>query len=154
MAVSLLSSIRVVLRCRPLIKCGVPQGSILVHLIFILYINDPPNASELIELLLFACDTSIFYSHSNPNTLESELSRELKNIEIWLRCNKLSVNGKENVFLIFKPWWMKCCHNFSFSLDGQLLTQTNANKFLGVYIHEHPTWKDLISYLCANIQID
>ena len=66
--------------CSPMqaIKCGVPQGSILGPLFFMLYINDLPNASELVELLLFADDTSIFYSHSNPNTLESVLNNELK----------------------------------------------------------------------------
>ena len=133
------------------IKCGVPQGSILGPLFFILYINDLPNASELIEVLLFADDTSIFYSHSNPKTLESVLNNELKNIEVWLRCNKLSVNVKKTTYLIFKPWQKKCNHNFSFSLGGQLLTQTNATKFLGVYIDEHLTWKDHISYLCKQI---
>ena len=116
------------------IKCGVPQGSILGPLFFILYINDLPNASELVELLLFADDTSIFYSHSNPNTLESVLNNELKNIETWLRCNKLSVNVRKTTYLIFKPWQKKCNHYFSFSLGGQLLTRTNATQFLGVYI--------------------
>ena len=106
----------------------------------------------LIELPLFAEDTSIFYSHFNPNTLQSVLSSELKNIEIWLRCNKLSVNVKKTSYLIVKPWQKKCHHNFSFSLDGQLLTQTNATKFLGVYIDEHLTWKDhIFSYLCKQI---
>ena len=60
------------------IKCGVPQGSILGPLFFLLYINDLQNASELAELLLFADDSSIFYSHSHPNTLESVLSNEIK----------------------------------------------------------------------------
>ena len=60
------------------IKCGVPQGSILGPLFLILYINDLPNASELTELLLFAGDTSILYSHSNPNTLQSVLSEWTK----------------------------------------------------------------------------
>ena len=85
------------------IKCGVLQGSILGPLFFILYINDLPNASELIELLLFADDTSIFYSHSNPKTLECVLCSELKYIEVWLRCNKFSVNVKKTSYLIFKP---------------------------------------------------
>ena len=121
------------------IKCGVPQGCILGPLFFILYINDLPNVSELMELLLFADDTSIFYSHTNPNILESVLNNELKNIEVWLRCNKLSVNVKKTTYLIFKPWQKKFNHNFSFSLGGQLLTQANATKFLGVYIDEHLT---------------
>ena len=62
------------------VKRGVPQGSILGPLFFILSINDLPNPSELTELLLFADDTTIFYSHSNPNTLESVLNKELKNM--------------------------------------------------------------------------
>ena len=133
------------------IKCGVPQGSILGPLFFILYINDLPNASELIETLLFADDTSIFYSHSNPNTLESVLNNGLKNIEAWLRCNKLSVNVTKTTYLIFKPWQKKCNHNFSISLDGKLLAKTNATKFFGVYTDEHLTWKDHISYLYKKI---
>ena len=46
------------------IKCGVPQGSILGPLFFIFYINDLPNVSDIIETILFADDTSLFYSHS------------------------------------------------------------------------------------------
>ena len=73
------------------INCGVPQGSILGPLFFIRFINDLPNASKLTELLLFADDTSIFFSHSKPNYLENVVNDELLNIDVWLRCNKLSV---------------------------------------------------------------
>ena len=118
------------------------RSHIFGPLFFILYINDLQNASELVELLLFADDTSIFYSHSNPNTLEFVLNNEIKNIEVWLRCNRLSVNVKNTTCD------HECDHNFSFSLGGQLLTQSNVTKFLGVYIDEHLTWKDHISYLC------
>ena len=77
------------------IKCGVPQGSILGPLLFILYMNDLPNASELTDPVLFADDTSILYSHSNPNYIESVLNDELQYIDVWLKCNKLSVNIKK-----------------------------------------------------------
>ena len=68
------------------IKCGV-QGSILGPLFFILYINDLAYASKLTQPLLFADDTSIFYSHSDPNRLQSVLNEELSNFDVWLKCN-------------------------------------------------------------------
>ena len=68
------------------IKCGVPLGSILGPLFFILYINDLRNASKLSQPLLFADDTSIFYSHSDPNRLQSVLNEELRNFDVWLKC--------------------------------------------------------------------
>ena len=88
----------------------------------------------------------IFFSLSNICT-----NNEIINTDVWLRCNKLSVNVKKTTYLIFTPWQKKCDHNFSISLSGQLLTQTNVTKFLGVYIDEHLTWKDHFSYLCKQI---
>ena len=88
---------------------------------------------------------------SNAVQFQFVLNNEIKNTEVWLRCNKLSVNVKKTTYLIFTPWQKKCDHNFYFSLGGQLLTQSNVTKFLGVYIDEHLTWKDHISYLCKQI---
>ena len=65
------------------------------------FINDLPKASRLTEFLLFADDTSIFFSHSNPNYLENVLNNELLNIDVWLRCNKLSVNIKKTNYVTF-----------------------------------------------------
>ena len=84
------------------IKCGVPQGSILDPLLFILYINDILNASKLTQPWLFADDTGIFYSHSDPSCLQSLLNEELQNFDVWLKCNKLSVNIKKANYIVFK----------------------------------------------------
>ena len=133
------------------IKCGVPQGSILGPLFFILYINDLPRASKLTEPLLFADDTSIFFSNSNPNYLENVLNNELLNIDIWLKCNKLSINVQKTSYVIFRPSQRKVNHNFSLSFGGQPLTQSNVTKFLGVYFDEHLTWKYHINFVCKQI---
>ena len=75
------------------------------------------------------------------------LNKELRNIEVWLRCNKLSVNVKKTTYITFKPWQKKCNQNFSISLGDQFLTQTNATSLLGVYIDEHLTSIISVTYV-------
>ena len=99
------------------IKCGVPQGSILGPLFFILFINDLHNASKLTQPLLFADDTSIFYSHSDPNRLQSVLNEELSNFDVWLKCNKLSVNLKKTNYIFFKSRQKELNCHFTLSLE-------------------------------------
>ena len=133
------------------IKCGVPQGSIRGQLFFILYINDILRASKLTEPLLFADDTSIFFSHSNPNYLENVPNNELLNIDVWLRCNKFLINVQKTNYVIFSPSQRIVNHNFSLSFGGRPLTQSSVTKFLGVYLDEHLTWKYHINFVCKQI---
>ena len=82
------------------IKYGVPQGSVLGPLLFLLYINDIPKASKIMNFHLFADDTSLFYSHKNINVLEEVVNAELGCISDWLVANKLSLNTKKSNFMI------------------------------------------------------
>ena len=81
------------------IMCGVPQGSILGPLLFILYINDIVKVSTVLNPVLFADDTSLFHAHTDFDTLIEEINEELQKITIWFHTNKLSLNIK------------KKCHN-------------------------------------------
>ena len=74
------------------ISCGVPQGSILGPLFFFLYINDINNASNLLNLILFADDTNVFMSHKDLNYLSDILNLEMDKLSIWFKANKLSLN--------------------------------------------------------------
>ena len=84
------------------ISCGVPQGSVLGPLLFLLYVNDIHRSSTLLSFILFADDTNIFNSHSDINTLITTTNEELKKVAEWLRANKLSLNIKKTQFIIFK----------------------------------------------------
>jgi uncharacterized PurR-regulated membrane protein YhhQ (DUF165 family) len=78
------------------ITSGVPQGSVLGPLLFLLYINDIQNCSNIISNILFADDTIIFYSHACLKTLNQTIQEEINKIAVWLNINKLSINTEKN----------------------------------------------------------
>ena len=82
-------------------NCGVPQGSILGPLLFILYINDIAKCSEILRLILFADDTNIFYSNSDTSEIENVVNTELCKLSTWFKANKLSLNATKTNFIIF-----------------------------------------------------
>ena len=88
---------------------------------------------------------------TNPNCLESVLNDKLQNIDVWLKCNNLSVNVKKTNYVIFKPRQKKFNSSISLSFGGKPLQQSNITKFLGVYTDDHLTWKHHISYVCKQI---
>ena len=133
------------------IHCGVPQGSILGPLFFILYINDLPFASSLTEPLLFADDTSILYSHRDQDHLISVLNEELIKIDSWMRSNKLSVNIKKTNYVVFKSAQKKASSDLPLSFNSQILKEKNAVKFLGAYIDNSLTWKSHINHVCKKM---
>ena len=75
-----------------LIKCGVPQGSILGPLLFLIYVNDISYSSNALQYILFADDTNVFCSNSDFNTLLRTINSELPNLSKWFKSNKLSIN--------------------------------------------------------------
>ena len=76
-----------------LVKCRVPQGFILGPLLFLLYVNDLKNVFSVLDPIIFADNTNLFYTHSNIQKLFSIMNEELASINQLFTSNKLSLNA-------------------------------------------------------------
>ena len=90
------------------ITCGVPQGSVLWPLLFLIYVNDLPSISKVLKFYLFADDTSIYFESDNLLTLQKIANSQLQKVKKWLDANQLALNiGKTN-YAIFHSQAKKC----------------------------------------------
>ena len=132
------------------VSCGVPQGSILGPLLFIIFINDIINCSNILHFILFADDTNLLYSCNNIDTLVSTINSELSKLASWFRSNKLSLNVKKTNYMMFGnkiiPEIMQPIH-----IDNILIDRVTSTKFLGVIVDDKISWKDHIALLSLKI---
>ena len=131
----------------------VPQGSVLGPLLFLLYINDFQNCSELLDFHLFADDANLFFKHyKGINILESEINSELANVHIWLSANKLSLNIEKSNFVIFHPVQKRIPKQVLLFINNQSLTEENCIRYLEVYVDSNISWKSHINYIAQKIK--
>ena len=116
---------------------GTVQGSCLGPLLFILFCNDIHLVTEHCNVILFADDTILYYSHSNPNYLKWALERDLYLIHDWFKAIKLSLNISKTVYMDFSPRPMTI-PKIKFG-DLELLSKKET-KFLGINLDNNLSW--------------
>lgn len=132
------------------IECGVPQGSVLGPLLFLLFVNDLPTIAEG-KLVMFADDNSLIYS-------EKDISGVIKNIQIllnrftaWFTKSKLFLNTDKTQFINFTPRAKKINESYLIKNNGKSIAQVSEVKFLGIYLENNVEWETHIDVLCKKL---
>ena len=131
------------------VTTGVPQGSLLGVALFQLHIDDLRKCLKHTGAILYADDTTIYAFGRNIRALKSKLQRDLNNVSMWLKSNKLLLNvSKTKIVLFLRHLDVKV----NLTVDSQLIEQVKCVKFLGYYIdsklsfdhHSHYLYESLL----------
>ena len=134
-----------------LIKCGVPQGSILGPLFFLLYVNDLPQCLNKTKPCLFADDTNLTASGDSITDVEIAANSDLENLRKWLIANKLSLNVAKTEFMLIGSKQKISNSHPNVVIENKQIKQVYECKTLGVTVDQHLSWKSNTENICKKI---
>ena len=112
---------------------GVPQGSVLGPLLFLIFSNDLPNVSKILQFYLFADDTNIYYESSDLLNIQKILNRELHKVRKWLEANRLALNIEKTNFVLFHSSQRKLTQTIVLKIERTKLNKKLMLVFLVFY---------------------
>ena len=133
------------------VSCGVPQGSILGPLLFLIYINDMVSVSDLLFYVLFADDSNVFLSGKNIDQVITDINGALVGLVEWLNTNKLTLNVKKTHFMVFNTPRSNIPINNHVIINGQTIDRVESTRFLGVLLDSKLTFKHHISHIRSKV---
>ena len=136
-----------------IVSCGVPQGSILGPLLFLCYVNDM-SISVKCKLLLYADDSALIVSGSNPQLIADTLSKELESCKQWLMDNKLSLHlGKTESILFGSKRKLKKVESFDVKCGNESIKHVNSVKYLGVQIDNDLSGNSIVKDIVTKVNL-
>ena len=127
------------------LKFGVPQGSILGPLLFIIYINDIPGILKLAKFILYADDANIILTGENMQEIEEKFTKLANVLVEWVDSNGLALNLKKTNYMIFSK--QKICSNFAPLIANTFIERKTSTRFLGVIVDDQLNWSEHITAL-------
>ena len=126
------------------VTCGIPQGSCLGPLLFILYLNDFGSCLKFSRANLYADDTEVSFSSNELSDVASNFQAELKNISEWMRINKLSIHPEKTEFMVIDHprRQSKLPELQPFYLDNIRIKQVHKTKYLGLTVDDKLSWNE------------
>ena len=124
--------------------CGVPQGSLLGPLLFLIYINDIYRCSSLLRFIIFADDTTIVITGKSWDEISAILNRELSSLSNWFIANKPSLNIQKTNCIAFSKI-RNSAPPLAIKIGNDFVKQVDSTKFFGIEIDHHLTWKNHIT---------
>ena len=128
------------------VSCGVPLGSVLGPLLFLIYINDLHNISKKLDIFLFADDTNIYYENESFIELEKMVNKELKNLYLWLSVNRLALNIEKTNFIIFHPYNKPLKYNVTIKIHKKAILEKKCIKYNSTL-----SWKEHLNNLSKKL---
>ena len=126
---------------------GVPQGSVLGPLLFLIYINDLNQAIKFCKVHHFADDADLLYFSKSITKFNNYVNLDMKDLTDWLNANKISLNGQKTELVIFKHQRKKLDSEVNIKLNRERLYPTDSVKYLGIRTDKNLNWKHHVSDL-------
>ena len=124
---------------------GVPQGSILGPLLFLVFMNDLPSVVTSCTINLYADDTTIYYANKDPDTVTRAINDDLQLIATWIESNKLTMNiSKTQVMTLSRRAARLRAEQINFEINGTTIPKQECIKYLGVTIDNDLSWKSQV----------
>ena len=134
------------------VTVGVPQGSILGPLLFLLYINDLPQCLNHCKSILYADDTLLYYSARTMTDLESKINTDLESLSDWLNNNLLTLNNNKTKFMIFSNKKQSQSHpDVTITVQSKKIEREGSIQYLGITLSEDFSWHEHIDNLIKKI---